>query len=96
MEAIPCATSGVFRSLAEGVSVQTSDGCDIGAAIPLKAHWGSWSGWAPAPSVLFPQPYSLSTPRSADRAAYQPHKPWTPPPGGVEDEQMNNRGSGVR
>ena len=36
-----------------------------------------------------------STPRSAERAANQPHIPCTPPPGGVEDEQMKSRGSGV-
>ena len=26
--------------------------------------------------------------RSADLAAWYPHIPWTPPPGGVDDEQM--------
>jgi hypothetical protein len=30
----------------------------------------------------------LKTERSAARAAQYPHMPWTPPPGGVELEQM--------
>lgn len=36
-----------------------------------------------------------STPRSAERAARQPQIPCTPPPGGVDDEQMKRPGSGV-
>ena len=36
-----------------------------------------------------------STPRRAARAACQPHIPWTPPPGGVDDEHSRSRRSGV-
>ncbi len=36
-----------------------------------------------------------STPRSAERAARHPQIPCTPPPGGVDDEQMKRPGSGV-
>jgi hypothetical protein len=32
---------------------------------------------------------------TADRAAQYPHMPWTPPPGGVELEQMKRRSFGV-
>ena len=32
---------------------------------------------------------------SAERAAWKPHIPWTPPPGGVELEQMKSRSLGV-
>ena len=42
-----------------------------------------------------PRRSHLSVVRSADLAAWKPHIPWTAPPGGVEDEQMNNRGFGV-
>src|SRR5438034_755660 len=34
-------------------------------------------------------------PCQRDPAARCPHIPWTPAPGGVEDEQMKSRGSGV-
>ena len=34
--------------------------------------------------------------RSADRAARWPDIPWTPPPGGVEDEHMYSPRVGVR
>src|SRR5262249_7693751 len=40
--------------------------------------------------------YRRRIPRNADRAAYQPHRPWTPAPGGVEDEQRRMPGCGVR
>ncbi len=40
-------------------------------------------------------PAQRKTPRSAARAANQPHMPCTPPPGGVEDEHRKIRGSGV-
>ncbi len=33
--------------------------------------------------------------RSTSRAACRPHIPWTPPPGGVDDEQMNRSRAGV-
>jgi len=32
------------------------------------------------------QPRLLNSRRSADRAAQTPHMPWTPPPGGVDEE----------
>jgi predicted S18 family serine protease len=34
--------------------------------------------------------------RSADRAAWYPQCPWTPPPGGVDEEHRNNPGTPVR
>ena len=37
-----------------------------------------------------------SAPRRAACAACQPHIPWTPPPGGVDDEHTNRRGFGRR
>lgn len=42
--------------------------------------------------------YFLDRPseRSTDRAAWTPHMPWTPGPGGVADEQSQTPGSGVR
>ncbi len=33
--------------------------------------------------------------RNADRAANQPHIPWTPPPGAVDAKQRKSRGFGV-
>jgi hypothetical protein len=38
-------------------------------------------------------PYSE---RRSDRAARSPHNPWTPPPGGVDDEHNHTFGMGVR
>ena len=37
----------------------------------------------------------LRSDRSTSRAAWRPLMPWTPPPGGVDEEQMNTAGSGV-
>jgi hypothetical protein len=38
---------------------------------------------------------SFGSRESALEAAWNPHMPWTPPPGGVEAEQMKTFGLGV-
>src|SRR5688500_1746716 len=51
--------------------------------VPQVAHRASEWGRAP------------DNRRRAECAACQPGMPWMPPPGGVEDEHRNSRGSGV-
>ena len=55
------------------------------------AAWEGCTRSANLPATV----YGLSTERSADCAAYQPHRPWTPAPGGVDDEHSRMARSGV-
>ena len=62
-----------------------------GASPRRVAVAGSRNCFASFSRVL---PSQCRTPRRAERAAKAPHNPWTPPPGGVEAEQMKIEGSG--
>ena len=59
---------------------------DVGPALRHERRAGE--PWRPVAHA--------STPRSAARAAWYPHIPCTPPPGGVEAEQRKRRGFAVR
>ena len=60
------------------------------AANRMTARRPTEDGAEPPRRPGSPSRYRRASHRSASRAAWTPHMPWTPPPGGVDDEHRNS------